>query len=71
MRTYNSIKDIDRHLKILRLRADIHKQKAEIDLKYIKHGLRPTNILAEFLAVLGQKQLYKMALKLFFRKMKF
>lgn len=71
LRTYNSMEDINKHLKILRLQADIHKQKAEIDLKYIKHGLRPTNILAEFIAVLGQKQLYKLALKLFFRKVKF
>jgi len=71
MRTYKSMKDLDKHLKILRLQADIHKQRAEIDLKYIKHGLKPRNLFAEFLALLGQKQLYKLAMKLLFKKLKF
>ncbi len=65
------MKEIDRHLKILRLQADIHKQRTEIDYKYIKHGLRPTNLIAELLATLGQKQLYRLALKLLFKKIKF
>jgi hypothetical protein len=64
------LKEIDKHLKILRLQADIHKQRTEIDYKYIKHGLRPTNLLAELFATLGQKQLYKLAFKLFFKKIK-
>ena len=71
MRTYKSMKDLDKHLKILRLQADIHKQRAEIDLKYIQHGLKPRNLFAEFLALLGQKQLYKLAMKLLFKKLKF
>jgi len=52
------------------LQADIHKQRTEIDVKYIKHGLRPTNLIAELLATLGQKQLYRLAFKLFFKKFK-
>jgi hypothetical protein len=71
LRQYKSIQEIDKHLKILRLQADIHKQRTEIDVKYIKHGLRPTNLLAELFATLGQKQLYRLALKLLFKKFKF
>lgn len=70
MRSYNSIKDIDKHLKILRLQADIHKQRTEIDYKYIKHGLKPTNLLAELMATLGQKHLYRLAFKLLVKKLK-
>lgn len=62
--------EINKHLKILRLQADIHKQRTEIDAKYIKHSLRPTNLLAEFVAVLSQKHLYKLIFKYFFKKMK-
>jgi hypothetical protein len=64
------MEQLDKHLKILRLQADIHKQRTEIDLKYIKYGLKPKNLFAELLATLGQKQLYKMALSLFFKKIK-
>lgn len=71
MREYKSIEDIDKHLKILRLQADIHKQKAEIDFKLIKHGLKPKTLLAELFATLGQLQLYKSATKLLINKLKF
>ena len=70
MKQYNSIEDIDKHLKILRLQADIHKQKAEIDFKYIKHGLKPKNLIAEFIAMFGQKQFYRLIISLFFKKFK-
>lgn len=70
MRQYKSMNEINKHLKILRLQADIHKQRAEIDAKYIKHSLKPTNLLAEFVAVLGQKHLYKLIFKYFFKKIK-
>lgn len=64
------MRDINKHLKILRLQADIHKQRTQIDAKYIKHSLKPTNLIAEFVAMLGQKQLYKLIFKYFFKKIK-
>lgn len=68
MRNYNSIEEIDKHLKILRLQADIHKQRAEIDFKYIKHSLKPTNLFAEFVAMLSQKYLYRKIVQIIMRK---
>ena len=70
MRNYQSIEEIDKHLKILRLQADIHKQHAEIDLKYIKHSLKPTNLFAEFIAMLSQKYLYKKIVQIVVNKFK-
>ncbi|MBS3738983.1 DUF6327 family protein [Mesohalobacter halotolerans] len=68
MRNYQSMEDIDKHLKILRLQADIHKQRAEIDLKYIKHTLKPSNLFAEFVAMLSQKYLYKKIVQIIVNK---
>ena len=65
------MEQIDKHLKILRLQADIHKQRAEIDFKYIKHGLRPTNLFAEFVAMVSQKYLYQKLLDIILKKFKF
>ena len=70
MRNYKSIKEIDKHLKILRLQADIHKQRTEIDFKYIKHGLRPTNLFAEFVGILSQKYLYRKIVQIILKKIK-
>ena len=68
MRSYNSLQEIDKHLKILRLQADIHKQRAEIDFKYIKHGLKPQNLLAELFAMLSQKYLYRKIMQILLKK---
>lgn len=64
------MKDIDKHLKILRLQADIHKQRTEIDFKYIKHALKPTNLFAEFVAMLSQKYLYRKIVQIIMNKIK-
>lgn len=61
---------IDKHLKILRLQADIHKQRAEIDFKYIKHAIKPTNLFAELVAMLSQKYLYKKVVQIILKKFK-
>jgi hypothetical protein len=71
LKQYKSMNDINRHLKILRLQADIHKQRTEIDAKYIKHSLKPTNLIAESVAVFGQKHLYRLIFKYFFKKLRF
>mgnify|MGYP005856881839 CR=1 FL=1 len=65
------MREIDKHLKILRLQADIHKQSAEIDFKYIKHGLKPTNLFAELVAMLSQKYLYQKILSIILKKFRF
>lgn len=64
------MQQIDKHLKILRLQADIHRQRTEIDFKYIKHGLKPTNLFAEFVAMLSQKYLYRKILDIILKKIK-
>lgn len=64
------MKEIDKHLKILRLQADIHKQSAEIDMKYIKHSLKPTNLLSSLIAMLSQKYLYRRIMQLILKKIR-
>jgi len=58
MKKYSTFKEIDKDLKILKLQADISKQKASIDLAYIKRSLSFTNIVAEFISYFGQKAIY-------------
>jgi len=58
LKNYKSLEEINQHLKILRLKADIHKKRAEIHTKFIKHALNPTNLLAEGIATLSQKYFY-------------
>lgn len=58
MKKYNSIKEIDGDLKILKLEAEISKQKANIDLAYIKRSLSFSNVAAELIAFFGQKAIY-------------
>ena len=62
------MQEIDKHLKILRLQADIHKQRAQIDFKYIQHGLKPQNLFAEFVAMLSQKYLYRKIVQIILKK---
>ncbi|WP_127845704.1 DUF6327 family protein [Psychroflexus aestuariivivens] len=59
MKQYNSFKEIDKDLKLLKLEADINQQKANIDLVYIKRALSFSNIVAELIAYFGTKALYK------------
>lgn len=58
MKKYNSFKQINKDLKILKLEMEISKQKANIDLIYIKRALSFTNIIAEFVSFFGQKAIY-------------
>lgn len=59
MKQYNSFKEIDKDLKLLKLDAEINKQKANIDTVYIKRALSFSNIMAELIAYFGTKALYK------------
>ena len=68
MRSYRSLEDIDKHLKVLRLKADISKQKAEIDLKFIKHKTKPTKLMANFFGILAEKQFYILLVNFFLKK---
>lgn len=58
MKKYKSIKEIDLDLKILKFEAEISKQKANIDLVYIKKSLSFSNVIAELIAFFGQKAIY-------------
>jgi hypothetical protein len=58
MKKYNSFKEIDKDLKILKLKTQISKQKANIDLVYIRRAFSFTNIVAEFISYFGQKAIY-------------
>lgn len=58
MKKYTSLKEIDMDLKILKFEAEISKQKANIDLVYIKRALSFSNITAELIAYFGQKAIY-------------
>lgn len=59
MKRYNSFKEIDKDLKLLQLQKDIHQQKAKINIAKIRQSLSLQNLLAELIALLGQKYLYK------------
>ena len=58
MKKYNSFKEIDKDLKILKLETQISKQKANIDLVYIRRAFSFTNIVAELISYFGQKAIY-------------
>ncbi|EMY82716.1 hypothetical protein ES731_12785 [Psychroflexus gondwanensis] len=58
MKKYNSFKEIDKDLKIFKLETQISKQKANIDLVYIKRAFSFTNIVAELFSYFGQKAIY-------------
>lgn len=58
MKKYTSLKEIDMDLKILKFEAEISKQKANIDLVYIKRALSFSNVVAELVSYFGQKAIY-------------
>ncbi|MFD0931856.1 DUF6327 family protein [Psychroflexus salinarum] len=58
MKKYKSIKEIDLDLKVLKFEAEISKQKANIDLIYIKRSLSFSNVVAELISFFGQKAIY-------------
>ncbi|MBZ9778503.1 DUF6327 family protein [Psychroflexus sp. CAK8W] len=58
MKKYNSFKEIDQDLKLLKVQAEISKQKVNIDLVYIKRAFSFTNIFAELVSYFGQKAIY-------------
>lgn len=70
MKNYKSLDDINQHLKILRLKADIYQKRTEIQSKIIKHTLSPSNLIAEGLTTLGQKYFYNKIMQAVLRKLK-
>jgi hypothetical protein len=74
LKKYKSLEEIDQHLKILRLQADIYKKRTQIHSKLVKHSLRPSNLIAEVIVMLGEKYLwnkvFQMALNKFTNKLK-
>jgi len=74
LKNYKSLEEIDQHLKILRLQADIYKKRSQIHTKLVKHSLKPSNLIAEGIAMLGEKYLwnkvFQIALKKFTFKLK-
>lgn len=59
MKKYSSFKEIDKDLKLLKLRSQIARQKASIDLAYIRTDLSFSNVFSEIVANLGKKYIYK------------
>lgn len=68
MKRYTSFKEIDEDLKILKLETQISRQKANIDLVYIKRAFAFTNIIAELISFFGQKAIYARIGKQILRK---
>lgn len=58
MKKYTSFKELDQDLKILKVQAEISKQKANIELVYIKRALSFANVFAELISYFGQKAVY-------------
>jgi hypothetical protein len=58
MKSYNSFKELDQDLKLLKVQAQISTQKVNIDIAYIKRAFAFTNIIAEVISYLGQKTIY-------------
>lgn len=71
MRNYKSIEEIDQHLKILRLQADIYKKRSEIHTKLVKHSLKPSNLIAEGIALLSEKYLWNKVFQVALKKFTF
>lgn len=68
MKKYNSFKELDEDLRILKLETQISRQKANIDIAYIKRAFAFTNIMAELASFLGQKVIYAKIGKQILRK---
>lgn len=69
MKKYTSFNEIDKDLKLLKLRNQIAKQKASIDVAYLKSDLKITNILSELLATLGKRYFYKQVIEKLVKKL--
>jgi hypothetical protein len=69
MKKYYSFEEIDDDLKILKLRNQIAKQKASIDVVYLKSDLRITSILSELFATFGKRYFYKQVIERLLRKL--
>jgi len=71
LKNYKSLKEIDQHLKILRLQADIYKQRSQIHTKLVKHSLKPSNLVAEGIAMLSEKYLWNKVFQIALKKLTF
>ena len=69
MKKYISFDEIDKDLRILKLKNDIAKQKASIDVRYLKSDLRITNLLSELFATFGKRYFYKQVIEKFLIKL--
>lgn len=69
MKKYTSFDQIDKDLKLLELRYQIAKQKASIDVAYLKSDMRITNILSELLSTLGKRYFYKQVIEKLIQKL--
>ncbi len=63
MKKYTSFKELDKDLKLLKLRKDIAKQKATIDVNYLKSELTLTNLLSDVFSTFGKRYFYKLILE--------
>jgi hypothetical protein len=70
MKTYTSFKELDKDLRIKRLEADIYKQKAKIDITFIKDSLSFSNLMAELISQLSQKYILKKITATLLKKIK-
>lgn len=59
MKKYKSFSALDKDLKLKKLQVDIHQQRAKINVAKIQQSLSLQNLLAELIATMTQKYLYK------------
>jgi hypothetical protein len=69
MKKYTSFDEIDKDLRILKLKNQIAKQKASIDVTYLKSDLRITNLLSDLVSTLGKRYFYKQVIEKFLIKL--
>lgn len=69
MKKYTSFKEIDKDLRLLKLRSQIAKQKASIDVAYLKSDLRIANLLSDLLSTLGKRYFYKQVVDKLIKKL--
>lgn len=59
MKKYTSFEEIDKDLKLLKLQSKIAKQKASIDVAYLRNDLSFSNLFSELIATLGKRYIYQ------------
>lgn len=59
MKKYTSFEEMDKDLKLLKLRSQIAQQKSAIDIAHIRADLSFSNLFSEVMANLGKRYIYK------------